>query len=100
MTEEPSRNSPCGCGSGIKFKHCCMGKPAPSAKARKLNIIAGVLGLSSIIVGLSGGYYWGWETAAQISIVGVLVAAALRIFFNPPAASGDRSSSGNINFGK
>ena len=24
--EEPSRNAPCPCGSGKKYKHCCMGK--------------------------------------------------------------------------
>jgi uncharacterized protein len=23
----PRRNDPCPCGSGIKFKHCCLGKP-------------------------------------------------------------------------
>ena len=23
---QPGRNDPCPCGSGLKFKHCCMGK--------------------------------------------------------------------------
>jgi uncharacterized protein YecA (UPF0149 family) len=23
----PERNDPCPCGSGKKFKNCCMGKP-------------------------------------------------------------------------
>ena len=27
----PSRNDPCPCGSGRKFKHCCEGKKAPGA---------------------------------------------------------------------
>jgi uncharacterized protein len=26
-TSQPERNDPCPCGSGRKFKHCCMGKP-------------------------------------------------------------------------
>lgn len=26
-TAKIGRNSPCGCGSGIKFKKCCYGKP-------------------------------------------------------------------------
>ena len=30
----PSRNDPCPCGSGRKFKHCCVGKPATSAPAQ------------------------------------------------------------------
>ena len=97
---EPSRNSLCECGSGVKFKHCCMGKPAPSAKAKKLNIIAGGVAAGGIIISLCGGYYWGWETAAQVAVVSVIFAAGLRLFLNPPAATRDRSGSGNINFGK
>jgi len=31
VTPQPGRNSPCPCGSGIKFKRCCANKPAPSA---------------------------------------------------------------------
>ena len=27
----PSRNAPCPCGSGKKYKHCCAGKTAPQA---------------------------------------------------------------------
>ncbi len=26
MTEKPGRNDPCPCGSGKKYKHCCIGK--------------------------------------------------------------------------
>ena len=26
--EKIGRNSPCGCGSGLKFKRCCYGKSA------------------------------------------------------------------------
>lgn len=50
------RNEPCGCGSGIKYKHCCRGKSAAlrttwevaSIRERNLtfcNCIRGVLGL-------------------------------------------------------
>lgn len=27
------RNEPCPCGSGLKFKKCCYGKPSPSRQA-------------------------------------------------------------------
>lgn len=27
------RNDPCPCGSGLKFKKCCFGKPSPSRQA-------------------------------------------------------------------
>lgn len=29
----PSRNSPCPCGSGKRFKHCCGGSPRPDSDA-------------------------------------------------------------------
>lgn len=31
MTTKLGRNDPCACGSGKKFKHCCMGKPTDSS---------------------------------------------------------------------
>lgn len=33
MTHAPGRNDPCHCGSGIKYKHCCLA--TDEAKARK-----------------------------------------------------------------
>lgn len=31
----PSRNDPCPCGSALKHKHCCWGKPPVVRKCRK-----------------------------------------------------------------
>lgn len=28
MADEPGRNDPCPCGSGEKYKHCCMNETA------------------------------------------------------------------------
>jgi methionyl aminopeptidase len=33
---KPSRNAPCPCGSGRKYKHCCAGKPRPGPAAESL----------------------------------------------------------------
>lgn len=30
---DPPRNAPCPCGSGLKYKRCCLGKPDPRAVA-------------------------------------------------------------------
>jgi uncharacterized protein len=30
-TENAARNDPCPCGSGRKYKHCCLGKPTGAA---------------------------------------------------------------------
>ena len=100
MTEEPTRNSPCPCGSGIKYKHCCLGKPAQSSGKKKIKIISLGLALVPIIVGVAGSYYWGWETAAQISVGGIMAGLGYLILAKPPSADRNRSSGGNIDFGK
>jgi uncharacterized protein len=33
MSDKPGRNDPCTCGSGKKYKSCCMNKP-PLAKKK------------------------------------------------------------------
>ncbi|MDL2269640.1 type I methionyl aminopeptidase [Desulfosarcina sp. OttesenSCG-928-A07] len=33
-----SRNDPCPCGSGKKYKHCCLGKPSSSAPNRSSDL--------------------------------------------------------------
>lgn len=37
-----SRNQPCSCGSGKRYKHCCGADPAPIAGARGIEAPAGV----------------------------------------------------------
>jgi hypothetical protein len=36
MNEKVGRNDPCPCGSGKKFKSCCMNKPKPLPFKAKL----------------------------------------------------------------
>lgn len=31
-TERPGRNDPCHCGSGRKYKHCCLGRDEAAAR--------------------------------------------------------------------
>ncbi|TAL36996.1 MAG: hypothetical protein EPN93_06085 [Spirochaetes bacterium] len=42
MSDKPGRNDPCPCGSGKKYKHCCMKKgvviPFPSGKGRDVSM--------------------------------------------------------------
>ena len=47
MAEEPGRNDPCPCGSGKKYKKCCLAK-----KSAKRTLSATVL--SGTAKGLSG----------------------------------------------
>ena len=100
---DPSRNSLCPCGSGAKYKHCCLKKPGSDGTRKETNKIRRkALGITLVasVVGVSGGYYWGWETAAQISVCGVLLGLSYLIFAKPPKADRSRSSGGNIDFGR
>lgn len=54
-----SRNDPCPCGSGKKFKHCCLGKrratPAEPNSSRKvlMTVVIGVMMLAGA---------WAWKS--------------------------------------
>lgn len=58
MTDKPDRNEPCYCGSGRKYKNCCLEKN-DSKLTSKLGIIGLVvaitLGLWFLGTALSGG---------------------------------------------
>jgi hypothetical protein len=34
-TKHPGRNEPCHCGSGKKYKHCCLAKDEEADRARR-----------------------------------------------------------------
>ena len=38
----PGRNEPCRCGSGRKYKHCCLGKDEATASAARVKAAAEV----------------------------------------------------------
>lgn len=48
MADKPDRNNPCHCGSGRKYKNCCLGKDNSKVTSK-----LGVVGLAvAIILGL------------------------------------------------
>lgn len=49
MADKPKRNDPCHCGSGKKYKNCCMEKDK-SQFSSKLGIIGAVL---AVILGIA-----------------------------------------------
>ena len=54
---QPSRNAPCPCGSGLKFKKCCIGKRLPVADGETTR----------------GGMYLGVGVVALIIIGGIML---------------------------
>lgn len=58
MPDKPKRNDPCHCGSGRKYKNCCLDRDNSTLKS-KLGIIglvlAVIIGLWFLGAALSGG---------------------------------------------
>jgi len=52
MTDKPERNDPCHCGSGRKYKNCCIEKD-DSQLMSKLGIVAVVVAIILGLVALS-----------------------------------------------
>ena len=97
LVVELSRNDPCPCGSGNKYKKCCLGKTRISAKTMKIPLLLAAGGLvGGVLVGLTEGVGTG------LSIVGAaLVFAGLAALLSsaPPPGSG-KNDPGAINFGR
>lgn len=47
MTEKVGRNAPCPCGSGLKFKNCCMNKARTMPLYQK--ILLGLLAVAMAV---------------------------------------------------
>lgn len=48
---DPDRNDPCSCGSGLKYKHCCIDRQAWYKNSKVLGIAAAlVLALGVLLV--------------------------------------------------
>ena len=91
-----SRNSLCPCGSGKKYKHCCLGKEE-TAKPSKALFVAGGLG---VISGVVCGLIFDFGAGARVGVTVALVAGLATILIKPPEKSRDRSSGSNIDFGR
>lgn len=92
-----SRNAPCPCGSGKKYKHCCLGKSPAVSGSRLLPIVLLTLvGLGTgVAVGLRSGVGAGFSVAA-----GTLIVISLIWLLRDPPPPGKGGDPGAINFGK
>ena len=93
-----SRNAPCPCGSGQKFKRCCLGKPAP-LKGRRL-LWFGTLALCVVGGGVTMGVFYGWKTGMGTAGVAALLAGILHVIRGAPPSGRGRGSASDINFGR
>ena len=97
MAKTLSRNDPCSCGSGKKYKQCCIN--APTKQAMRMSKLAMTFAILSIPVGIGVGYNTNdIENGVVSGLITLLVGLGLQIFRNPPPSRG-RGGADRIGFG-
>lgn len=92
------RNDPCPCGSGKKYKQCCLktGDPKEKARRRLFLILAAVVLAAAVACGMLVSR----DVGILVGGVGLAgVAVALWLSAPPPKSSGG-ADPGAINFGR
>ena len=105
-TPKIARNAPCPCGSGLKYKRCCLasGKvPVPPGAAagpkRKRAVMVIVLGCMAVGIGLGLGAIHGLEVGIAGVLATVLAGSCFMFLYRPPASSGRDEGGASIGFG-
>jgi len=91
-----NRNDPCPCGSGKKYKHCCLGVTA-SGFNRKARIASGIAAAALIIAAILYATV-GKDAAIIVATLGVISAGAWWLFTDPPSSKGS-GDPGAISYG-
>lgn len=93
-----SRNAPCPCGSGKKYKHCHMNKPIEVKSPRVL------LPLLLCVVAIAAGILTGVQrsTSAGFSVAagGLILVGIFWLVRKPPPPNQGNGDPGAINFGR
>jgi len=95
MSSTP-RNAPCPCGSGEKYKRCCLPKGGP--KATRSWRTASILAAVSIAIGLIVALLADARTGALVGVVG-LAGVGLYLWLTSPPPRGTGGDPGAIRFG-
>ena len=98
MGEQATRNEPCQCGSGKKYKHCCINKsPEPAATRWILPLLGVVL---SIAFGVFMGFRYGITRGFAMGTGLLIIVGIFWAVRSPAPPSGKSGDSAAINFGK
>jgi len=98
MATQISRNDPCPCGSGLKYKKCCLGKAAPLKGRRLIWTLAPFS--AAIIAAVLLGVFFGFKSGLAAGAGLLLLAGVLVVVRGAPSSRATRGSPSDINFGK
>ncbi|MCH9647119.1 MAG: SEC-C domain-containing protein [Deltaproteobacteria bacterium] len=92
-----NRNDACPCGSGKKYKKCCINNDGiDHSKKYKISALALV-----VVLALAAGvYYLASKEASGIVLIGGLISIGAYIVFSDPPPPTSGGSPGAINFGQ
>jgi hypothetical protein len=93
-----SRNEPCPCGSGLKYKRCCIDKKKVMGRKGWLFAAAFVAAAVGLSVGI--GYGYGWKSGLGTATASLLLGGILYVVRSPPPSSGKGGGASDINFGR
>jgi len=104
-----SRNAPCPCESGKKYKNCHLGKPMPgeegspeaqeevSGDTKKWMVYCAISGL---LVSIGAGFWRDTYTALVVAAAWGLASGAFLIFRNPPPPNENAGNPAALDFGR
>jgi len=93
-----SRNAPCPCGSGKKYKQCCLktGGVQKGRRTRRIQVLAVLL----VVAAVACSFLFGKEVAFTVAGGGALALGAYVYLLSDPPPPGKGGSPGAINFGR
>ncbi len=94
------RNEPCPCGSGKKYKQCCLGTAEAAAVEVQSKVVPAVLLVLVLAAGIAVGVVRNVGDGVVVAIAGLLMAGGYLLFRNPPPSNPHSGSPGGIDFGR
>jgi hypothetical protein len=94
-----SRNAPCPCGSGLKYKRCCFGKEQ-QVVSKKGRLYLALYLVVTVVLGVGVGIGFGWESGLGAAGAALLLGGILYVVRSPPPSSGKSGDASDINFGR
>lgn len=95
---DASRNDPCPCGSGQKYKRCCIDKVEGGPRIDRKTL--GICLVAAVVVGLALGFFSGVRDGLLGGLTAAMFVGGFQILRNPPPPSGRSGNAAGIDFGK